>query len=124
MSQQFSPDKGLPPTRFRPSAGQVGADSAQRALKPPPSGSKSKGRGSGGSSRQSSGGGTSLGLPPSPQGQDDALPVVERLLQYMASRQIGRGQPFGIWANRSGHHIGMSPGTQPYDVFSDFPKGY
>lgn len=129
MPAQFTPDKGSTPTRFRPSAGMVGASSAEKALKHPGGGGGNpqpkKARPSQGAK------GHSLGLPPSqePQptdGQDQQKEEVGRMiLQYLSSLNLGRGQPFGVWANRTGHSLNvMEPGQRPYDVFTDLPAGY
>jgi len=116
---QFSPDRPDPPTRFRPSTGQIGQAAALKGI---------RGRAGGGGTRagqterrQGQGGqaGGRLGLPQVPQPEGDNRHLVPAL-HHANIQDLGRDIPFGLWAIHNGYFPELAgKGREPFDWVED-----
>lgn len=113
----FSRDRPDPPTRFRPSTGQIGQAAGLKGLRKGPGGSAPKGA----ERRQSSGGqaGSRLGLPDLPQQEGDNRHLIPAL-HHANIQDLGRDIPFGLWAVHNGYFPEIAgKGMEPFDWIED-----
>ena len=120
----FSTDRPVPPKRFSPQAGNVGAQVAERSLRPgrdqqQPSERQPQGRSQQGKAP------ISFGHPqPSSQESQPQKPEDNRHLelvgQHFNMRSQGRDVPFMVWAGLTGNYRMLAkPGEPMFDILED-----
>ena len=114
---QFTPDRPDPPTRFRPSTGQIGQAAALRASRKGPGGSAPRGERRGSASQQ--GASSRLGLPQLAQPQGDNRHLLPAL-HHANIQDLGRDIPFGLWAVHNGYFPEIAGKDRvPFDWIED-----
>jgi hypothetical protein len=125
INPTFPEPERTPPRQYTPTGGALGERAAQQLFKP----QRQRREGGQPSRRRQEGRPEKprLGLPPLEEDPnalrhpDSSLLHLQLMGKHMNVQQLGRSQPFGVWALRTGLHLRLQPGTQGFDWFDDVP---